>query len=396
MNELMTTAQTAEIAESADTFTNDLFGEIRVLTEDDNTVLFCALDVATSLGYKIQRKAISDHCRYVLKRNVPHPQSPDKTIEMSFIPESDVYRLVFSSKLPNAEKFTDWITKEVIPSVLRKGYYITAGSDKNEIITRETMMLQQKVAELTGENRILKELTANHRQMTDTLALAVEGIKALDFELSQSVPIPCEADEPYSEPRLLDKPKIRDFAMSQVHKGFRMYTIDQLYDAWIAAKLKFTFTKGRKGTEGLVSVSEIAMDYGMNAKQFNKLLADAGFQSYDKERSCWLPDPRRYGTEDQGIMYKILAYQNGPKIGYTTYWTELGWRNIYGMLRYAPHNLYPDSWLDTITPFIYPLIGQKYRYVDPIFMFDPEDDEEPDPPEYDWKPVPRKSVIKSE
>jgi len=44
---------------------------------------------------------------------------------MSFIPESDVYRLVFSSKLPNAERFTDWVTEEVLPTIRKTGGYVS-------------------------------------------------------------------------------------------------------------------------------------------------------------------------------------------------------------------------------------------------------------------------------
>lgn len=86
-------------------FDNPEFGEVRTL-EENGTVLFCGSDVATALSYKDTGDAIRRHCRYPAKRSVPHPQSPDKNIEMTFIPESDLYRLVFRSKLPSAEKFT--------------------------------------------------------------------------------------------------------------------------------------------------------------------------------------------------------------------------------------------------------------------------------------------------
>lgn len=44
---------------------------------------------------------------------------------MSFIPESDLYRLVFRSKLPTAEAFTDWVTGEVLPTIRKHGAYAT-------------------------------------------------------------------------------------------------------------------------------------------------------------------------------------------------------------------------------------------------------------------------------
>ena len=104
-------------------FNNPEFGEIRTLETNDGKVMFCGKDVAAALGYSNQRDALAKHCKGVAKRDVPHPQSPNKTIEMTYIPESDVYRLAFGSKLPTAEKFTDWVTEEVLPTIRRTGSY---------------------------------------------------------------------------------------------------------------------------------------------------------------------------------------------------------------------------------------------------------------------------------
>lgn len=103
-------------------FEHHEFGRVRTLIEDGE-VLFAGIDVASALGYDQPRKAIERHCRYGMKHTVPHPQSKDKTIEMNFIPESDLYRLVFRSKLPNAEKFTDWVVEEVLPTLRKTGTY---------------------------------------------------------------------------------------------------------------------------------------------------------------------------------------------------------------------------------------------------------------------------------
>lgn len=129
-------------------FNNPDFGEIRTLKTNDGKVLFCGADVAKALGYAKPNNAIQAHCRYTLKQSVPHPQNPDKTIEMTFIPESDIYRLTFSSKLPNAEKFTDWIAEEVIPSIMRTGSYSMNGkAKKTSPITEKRLEIQAKNAE---------------------------------------------------------------------------------------------------------------------------------------------------------------------------------------------------------------------------------------------------------
>lgn len=101
-------------------FKNDQFGEIRTIEENGN-VLFCGSDVAKALGYTNPSKALGDHCKGVTKRYTPTNGGKQ---ELSFVPESDLYRLAFSSKLPAAEKFTDWVTEEVLPTIRKTGGYV--------------------------------------------------------------------------------------------------------------------------------------------------------------------------------------------------------------------------------------------------------------------------------
>lgn len=101
-------------------FKNDQFGEIRTIEENGN-VLFCGSDVAKALGYTNPSKALGDHCKGVTKRYTPTNGGKQ---ELSFVPESDLYRLAFSSKLPSAEKFTDWVAEEVLPTIRKTGGYV--------------------------------------------------------------------------------------------------------------------------------------------------------------------------------------------------------------------------------------------------------------------------------
>ena len=41
----------------------------------------------------------------------------------NFLTESGVYKLVFKSRKPNAEAFTDWVTDEVLPALRKTGTY---------------------------------------------------------------------------------------------------------------------------------------------------------------------------------------------------------------------------------------------------------------------------------
>lgn len=42
-----------------------------------------------------------------------------------FLTESGVYKLVFKSRKPSAERFSDWVTDEVLPSIRKHGAYMT-------------------------------------------------------------------------------------------------------------------------------------------------------------------------------------------------------------------------------------------------------------------------------
>ena len=94
-------------------FENPEFGKVRTV-EIDGKPYLAGKDIADMLGYSNSRRALKDHCRWVTFRYVPHPQNPEKEIGMSFIPESDIYRLIVRSKLESAKRFKRWVTSEVL------------------------------------------------------------------------------------------------------------------------------------------------------------------------------------------------------------------------------------------------------------------------------------------
>lgn len=112
-------------------FENADFGRVRT-AEIDGKPYFSGYDVATTLGYFNPRDALRKHCPSVAKRDV-EVQTGVRTngepimqfVEMSFISESDVYRLIVRSKLPTAQKFESWVFDEVLPSIRKTGLYAT-------------------------------------------------------------------------------------------------------------------------------------------------------------------------------------------------------------------------------------------------------------------------------
>lgn len=150
-------------------FENPEFGKVRTAIDEEGNPLFCGFDVASILGYKDPRSAVSKHCKSGTLLKWQHASNSGST-NITFITESDVYRLIMRSKLPSAEKFQDWVCGDVLPSLRKKGYYSMAinGTPSACISnTRERVMrwleeheaLELAVAEnekLEKENKSLK------------------------------------------------------------------------------------------------------------------------------------------------------------------------------------------------------------------------------------------------
>ncbi len=153
-------------------FKNKTFGQLRTI-EEDGKILFCASDVAKALGYTNAPDAVKRHCRYTVKRSTPHPQAKDKMIEVTFIPEGDVYRLITHSKLPGAEKFESWVFDDVLPSLRKNGYYSLAPQE-NKPDTRNDAILQV----LMKNTEVLQAIVQQNQQIMIALTnLSVNDAK---------------------------------------------------------------------------------------------------------------------------------------------------------------------------------------------------------------------------
>lgn len=119
-------------------FNNEKFGRVRIIMSDDKP-MFLANDVARALGYRVPKDAVSSHC----KGGVILPLPTDGGVQkVKYIPESDVYRLVMRSKLPQAEQFQDWVCDEVLPSIRKTGGYMSAKeTDTPEMIMARAVLI---------------------------------------------------------------------------------------------------------------------------------------------------------------------------------------------------------------------------------------------------------------
>lgn len=136
-------------------FNSPKFGEIRTV-EIEGRIFFVARDIVNALGYKDPINAIKQHCKGVAKHHLPHPQSPDKLIEVNVIPEGDIYRLAAKSELPGADEFESWIFDEVLPTIQKHGAYMTPETIE-EALTNPDFIIQL-ATRLKEEQQARKQL----------------------------------------------------------------------------------------------------------------------------------------------------------------------------------------------------------------------------------------------
>lgn len=143
-------------------FTNEEFGRIRTVVQEDGTPLFCARDVAFALAFHDPKRAVRYHCKGGVMVTAPSKGGAQPT---RFIDESDVYRLVLGSHIPQAEKFRDWIVEEVIPALRQSGHYAMPNKKAtdhvrpmtdDEILARAQEIMQKRLKERNEEIHELK------------------------------------------------------------------------------------------------------------------------------------------------------------------------------------------------------------------------------------------------
>lgn len=114
-------------------FSNSEFGEIRTITKD-NEPMFCLADVCKALELsnpsmiksRLNEKGIS---------NIDTLTTGGKQ-KLLYVNESNLYKTIFQSRKESAERFTEWVTGEVLPSIRKTGSY------QKQLSPQEMMRIQ--------------------------------------------------------------------------------------------------------------------------------------------------------------------------------------------------------------------------------------------------------------
>jgi anti-repressor protein len=94
--------------------------DLSLWIDENNLVYFRSTHLCKILAFKNPAVAVKNNCKKEIK-----------TLQIGggraaqYISESDMYRLIFASKAPIAEKFQDWICDELLPSIRKEETYMS-------------------------------------------------------------------------------------------------------------------------------------------------------------------------------------------------------------------------------------------------------------------------------
>lgn len=133
-------------------FANPEFGEIR--TEMVNgEPWFCLSDVCKALELE-QVSRVKARLKTDGVTTGKVIDSLGRKQEATFVNEANLYKTIFQSRKESAERFTDWVTSEVLPSIRKTGGYQQEEQkpmstfDQIKLLASGTMKLAQRVTEL--------------------------------------------------------------------------------------------------------------------------------------------------------------------------------------------------------------------------------------------------------
>lgn len=134
-------------------FENAEFGKVRVDIVN-NEPMFCLGDVCKVLGLT-QPSKVKERLNEKGVNTIP-TLTPGGTQELLYINESNLYKAIFQSRKECAERFSDWVTSEVLPSVRKNGGYIMEKQDETpeELMARALMIAQETLKR--KEQRLLE------------------------------------------------------------------------------------------------------------------------------------------------------------------------------------------------------------------------------------------------
>ena len=262
-------------------FNNPQFGQVRTAGTPEMP-LFCLTDVCKALELRS-----SDVMRRLDKDVVStQPLSTAGGTQMAnFVNEDGLYDVILDSRKPEARAFRKWVTSEVLPSIRKTGSYGVPNSFAEALMlaAKQQFQIEENEKKIAALNEEQERLLIENTQKDETITEQGEQIIKLTSDISQM------------------QPKVD----------------------YCDIILRSTST---------VLITQIAQDYGMSAKTFNKVLSEMKIQH--RVNNQWiLYAPYISQGYVQSKPVNIQLADGSTKVRLNTEWTQRGRLFLYEKLK---------------------------------------------------------------
>lgn len=150
-------------------FSNSEFGEIRTALVNDEP-MFCLADVCKALELT-QPSKVKERLNSKGVNIIPTLTKGGEQ-KLLYINESNLYKTIFQSRKESAERFTDWVTGEVLPSIRKTGSYSMPKTTGGQI-----QLLAQGYTELEQAVNSIKEDMTELKDNTPLYGCEIDEVK---------------------------------------------------------------------------------------------------------------------------------------------------------------------------------------------------------------------------
>lgn len=157
-------------------FNSPMFGELRTSRNEKGEPIFCLKDVCDSLELRvndvIKRTGCHPDTIGVSNEIISHgtPTGISKEVEMYFVTEPDLYRVIFQSRKSSARKFQDWVFEDVLPTLRKEGSYSMTQS-KQPLASYQIEDPIERAKRWIEEQQHTRALEAQTEQQAQTIGI---------------------------------------------------------------------------------------------------------------------------------------------------------------------------------------------------------------------------------
>lgn len=245
-------------------FNSPEFGDIRIVMVESEP-MFCLSDVCRAL----EITNVGNVKQRLSEKGIRTMDTLTKggNQKLLYINEANLYKTIFQSRKESAQRFTDLVTDEVLPSIRKHGAYMT----------------EQVIEKALTSPDFLIRLATQLKEEQEKRKLAESEVKMKNQIISELKPKADYYDEILKNP-------------------------------------------------GLVTITQIAKDYGMSGKKMNDILHSLGIQ-YKKSGQWLLYDRYSKNGYTHSETVDITRSDGRPDVKMNTKWTQKGRIFLYSTLK---------------------------------------------------------------